>query len=108
MRPPCWPRVKLAGADLAAAARALCASFVAQPGRGARTVIPLDSGAVAIIDESDNANPASMRMALAVVAMIPRSEFKRRVAVLGDMLELGPEGRKLHEELARSRLTRRG
>ena len=93
--------VKLAGADLAAAARAL-ADLRPQPGRGARTVIPLDQGAVAIIDESYNANPASMRMALAVVAMIPRSEFKRRVAVLGDMLELGPEGRKLHEELART------
>ena len=40
--------------------------------------------------KSYNANTASMRMALAVVAMIPRSEFKRRVAVLGDMLEARP------------------
>ncbi|MFZ2019444.1 MAG: UDP-N-acetylmuramoylalanyl-D-glutamyl-2,6-diaminopimelate--D-alanyl-D-alanine ligase [Methyloceanibacter sp.] len=92
--------VKVAGGDLAAAAKAL-ADLKAQPGRGARTVIPLPDGAVTIIDESYNANPASMRMALATLPMIPRSDFKRRVAVLGDMLELGPEGRKLHAELAR-------
>ena len=103
-REQCGRRVgsrEAGGRGSTAAARAL-AELRPQPGRGARTVIPLDQGAVAIIDESDNANPASMRMALAVVAMIPRSEFKRRVAVLGDMLELGPEGRKLHEELART------
>jgi UDP-N-acetylmuramoyl-tripeptide--D-alanyl-D-alanine ligase len=91
--------VKVAGGDLAAAAKAL-GDLKAQPGRGARTVIPLPDGAVTIIDESYNANPASMRMALATLPMIPRSDFKRRVAVLGDMLELGPEGPKLHAELA--------
>ena len=94
--------VKLAGADLTAAAAG--ARELRRPAgqRSAHCNSASDQGAVAIIDESYNANPASMRMALAVVAMIPRSEFKRRVAVLGDMLELGPEGRKLHEELART------
>ena len=41
-----------------------------------------------------------MRAALATLGLTPRQEFKRRVAVLGDMLELGPEWSKLHQELA--------
>jgi UDP-N-acetylmuramoyl-tripeptide--D-alanyl-D-alanine ligase len=41
-----------------------------------------------------------MRAALATLGLTPRSEFRRRVAVLGDMLELGPEGQKLHQGLA--------
>jgi UDP-N-acetylmuramoyl-tripeptide--D-alanyl-D-alanine ligase len=90
---------KLADADLAQAARAL-AGLHAQAGRGARIVIPVKDGAVALIDESYNANPASMRAALATLGLTPRAEFKRRVAVLGDMLELGVEGEKLHEGLA--------
>jgi UDP-N-acetylmuramoyl-tripeptide--D-alanyl-D-alanine ligase len=91
--------VKLAGADLQSAARALD-GLHAQPGRGARTLIAAAGGRLAIIDESYNANPASMRAALATLGLTPRSEFSRRVAVLGDMLELGPEGPKLHQELA--------
>jgi UDP-N-acetylmuramoyl-tripeptide--D-alanyl-D-alanine ligase len=91
--------VKIAGADLELAARAL-AGLHAQSGRGARTLIGGKDGRIAIIDESYNANPASMRAALATLGLTPRSEFGRRVAVLGDMLELGPEGQKLHEGLA--------
>jgi UDP-N-acetylmuramoyl-tripeptide--D-alanyl-D-alanine ligase len=90
---------KIAGADLARAAAAL-AGLHAQAGRGARTLIEADGGRVAIIDESYNANPASMRAALATLGLVPRHEFGRRVAVLGDMLELGPEGPGLHRELA--------
>jgi UDP-N-acetylmuramoyl-tripeptide--D-alanyl-D-alanine ligase len=41
-----------------------------------------------------------MRAALSTLGLTPRSEFNRRVAVLGDMLELGPEGPRLHQELA--------
>jgi len=91
--------VKVAGADLPLAARALD-GLHAQAGRGARTLIAAAGGRMAIIDESYNANPASMRAALATLGLTPRSEFSRRVAVLGDMLELGPEGPKLHQELA--------
>jgi UDP-N-acetylmuramoyl-tripeptide--D-alanyl-D-alanine ligase len=91
--------VKLSGADLACAASAL-AALHAQAGRGARTLIDTDGGRMAIIDESYNANPASMRAALATLGLTPRAEFGRRVAVLGDMLELGPEGARLHQELA--------
>jgi len=90
---------KLAGADLQAAARALD-GLQAQAGRGARTLIAVEGGRMVVIDESYNANPASMRAALATLGLMPRSEFSRRVAVLGDMLELGSEGPKLHLELA--------
>jgi UDP-N-acetylmuramoyl-tripeptide--D-alanyl-D-alanine ligase len=89
---------KLAGADLASAAGAL-AGLEAQAGRGRRNVIATKPP-MAIVDESYNANPASMRAALATLGLIPRGEYRRRVAVLGDMLELGPEGPGLHRELA--------
>jgi UDP-N-acetylmuramoyl-tripeptide--D-alanyl-D-alanine ligase len=89
---------KLAGADLASAAGAL-AGLEAQAGRGRRNLIATKPP-MAIVDESYNANPASMRAALATLGLIPRGEYRRRVAVLGDMLELGPEGPGLHRELA--------
>jgi UDP-N-acetylmuramoyl-tripeptide--D-alanyl-D-alanine ligase len=91
--------VKLAGADLQAAAKEL-EGLQAGAGRGARTLINYGGGRITIIDESYNANPASMRAALATLGLTPRGEFGRRVAVLGDMLELGPEGAKLHRDLA--------
>jgi UDP-N-acetylmuramoyl-tripeptide--D-alanyl-D-alanine ligase len=90
--------VKEAGADLGSAARALD-GWRAQPGRGRRIVIEAKDGRVAIIDESYNANPASMRAGLATLGLTPRAEFKRRVAVLGDMLELGGRGPRLHLDL---------
>jgi len=90
---------KIAGADLDLAGRAL-SGLHAQAGRGARTLLGSKDRRIAIIDESYNANPASMRAALATLGLTPRSEFRRRVAVLGDMLELGPEGQKLHQGLA--------
>jgi UDP-N-acetylmuramoyl-tripeptide--D-alanyl-D-alanine ligase len=93
--------VKLAGADLASAARAL-EDWQAEVGRGRRSVIEGPRGRIAIIDESYNANPASMRAALAILGLVPRSEFKRKVAVLGDMLELGEEGANLHAGLAQA------
>ncbi len=91
--------VKAAGANLIAAARAL-SRWQAQSGRGERIVLATPGGRIAVIDETYNANPASMRAALATLALTPRAEFPRRVAVLGDMLELGGQGPKLHLELA--------
>jgi UDP-N-acetylmuramoyl-tripeptide--D-alanyl-D-alanine ligase len=90
--------VKVAGANLIAAARAL-SRWQAQSGRGERVVLATPGGRIAVIDETYNANPASMRAALATLALTPRTEFPRRVAVLGDMLELGGQGPKLHLEL---------
>jgi len=91
--------VRVAGADLTRAAEAL-GRLHAQVGRGERFVLETKDGRVAIVDESYNANPASMRAALSTLGLVPRGDFKRRVAVLGDMLELGPEGKRLHEGLA--------
>jgi UDP-N-acetylmuramoyl-tripeptide--D-alanyl-D-alanine ligase len=74
---------------------------VAAPaGRGARSLLAAPGGGrILLIDESYNANPASMRAALAAVATVPREEFPRRVAVLGDMLELGDAAPDLHRGL---------
>jgi UDP-N-acetylmuramoyl-tripeptide--D-alanyl-D-alanine ligase len=77
------------------------AHLAAPAGRGARTTLATADGAILIIDESYNANPASMRAALATLAGVPRARFPRRVAVLGDMLELGSHAGELHMGLKR-------
>jgi UDP-N-acetylmuramoyl-tripeptide--D-alanyl-D-alanine ligase len=69
------------------------------PGRGARHQLTADGGPLLLIDESYNANPASMRAALGILGAVPRATFHRRIAVLGDMLELGKEGPALHRDL---------
>ena len=71
----------------------------APAGRGARSVLEADGGRILLIDESYNANPASVRAALAAMATVPRADFPRRVAVLGDMLELGAAAPDLHRGL---------
>jgi UDP-N-acetylmuramoyl-tripeptide--D-alanyl-D-alanine ligase len=91
--------VKVASADLKRAADTL-GMLHAQAGRGARITLQTKDGDVAIVDESYNANPASMQAALSTLGLTPRETFARRVAVLGDMLELGPEGKRLHRDLA--------
>jgi UDP-N-acetylmuramoyl-tripeptide--D-alanyl-D-alanine ligase len=68
-------------------------------GRGARTLLDAPEGQILLIDESYNANPASVRAALAAMASTPREAFQRRVAVLGDMLELGDAAPELHRSL---------
>lgn len=79
-----------AGADTEAALQALSA-LTPPPGRGSRQELPVGDGRILLIDESYNANPASMRAALAVLGTVPRVAYARRIAVLGDMLEMGPE-----------------
>lgn len=70
-------------------------------GRGARVRIETTGGRpILLLDESYNANPASTRAALANLAAVPREEFARRVAVLGDMLELGAGTNDFHVGLA--------
>jgi UDP-N-acetylmuramoyl-tripeptide--D-alanyl-D-alanine ligase len=87
------------GADLKACAAAL-PSFSPQKGRGERFSIPTSDGPATIIDESYNANPASMRAALALLAAAKPGPKGRRIAVIGDMLELGPKAAAMHAELA--------
>ena len=89
----------LAGADLALAALAL-AKLQPATGRGTRHTLTLPGGSALLIDESYNANPASMRAAIALLGQAPVGPRGRRIAVLGDMLELGPEGPVLHRGLA--------
>ena len=69
-------------------------------GRGARTVLKAAEGAILLIDESYNANPASMRAAISVLGAVARASYRRRVAVLGDMLELGEGAEDYHLGLA--------
>ena len=91
--------VSLAGGDLALAALAL--SRLEPPtGRGARMRLDLPGGSVLLIDESYNANPASMRASLSLLGEAQIGRRGRRIAVLGDMLELGPRGEAFHRDLA--------
>jgi UDP-N-acetylmuramoyl-tripeptide--D-alanyl-D-alanine ligase len=71
----------------------------APAGRGARIMLEAGEGQILLIDESYNANPASVRAALAAMSTTPRDDFPRRVAVLGDMLELGETSAELHRGL---------
>ncbi|RAI41737.1 UDP-N-acetylmuramoylalanyl-D-glutamyl-2,6-diaminopimelate--D-alanyl-D-alanine ligase [Rhodoplanes roseus] len=88
----------LAGADLALAALALAEQRPAT-GRGTRTDLFIGDGRALLIDESYNANPTSMAAALAVLGRAPLGARGRRIAVLGDMLELGAAGAELHRGL---------
>jgi UDP-N-acetylmuramoyl-tripeptide--D-alanyl-D-alanine ligase len=88
----------LVGADLARAAIAL-AQLVPAAGRGTRITLELPEGPALVIDESYNANPTSMRAALALLGQAPVGSGGRRVAVIGDMLELGPAGEDFHRGL---------
>jgi UDP-N-acetylmuramoyl-tripeptide--D-alanyl-D-alanine ligase len=89
----------LAGGDLALAALAL-AEIKPTTGRGARVTLQLPGGTALLIDESYNANPASMAAALALLGQAEVPPNGRRIAVLGDMLELGSRGAALHGDLA--------
>ena len=77
-------------------ARAL-EEFAPIAGRGSRRPIRVPGGTALLLDESYNGNPASIRAALAVLRLQPA---RRRIAVLGDMLELGDAGPAEHRALA--------
>ena len=89
---------KLAQADLARTGLAL-ADIEAVKGRGQRHTLGDGDNRIVHIDESYNANPTSMRAALALLAAAPIKGTGRRIAVLGDMLELGPESPQFHAGL---------
>jgi UDP-N-acetylmuramoyl-tripeptide--D-alanyl-D-alanine ligase len=88
--------VRAAGGDMAAAGLAL-AEMGGLKGRGARHGIAVPGGKALLIDESYNANPASMRATLAQLGQTPSG---RRIAVLGSMKELGDFGPQFHAALA--------
>ena len=90
--------VKLIGADLALAALAM-GDLKPPEGRGARQKLFAPGGEITLMDESYNANPASMRAALENLGRIKPGPRGRRIAVLGDMLELGPSGPQMHAQL---------
>ena len=71
-------------------------------GRGVRHALSVDGGYFTLVDESYNANPASMRAALETVGHTKPGPRGRRIAVLGDMLELGDDAERLHGELAKA------
>ena len=90
--------LKASGRDVARGAEAL-SGLRPVAGRGAREVLAVPGGEILVIDESYNANPASMRAALGVLGDVPRDAYPRRIAILGDMLELGSDSDALHSGL---------
>ncbi|MFZ1743236.1 MAG: UDP-N-acetylmuramoyl-tripeptide--D-alanyl-D-alanine ligase [Pontixanthobacter sp.] len=88
--------VRAAGGDLGSAGLAL-AEMGGLKGRGARHQIAAISGKALMIDESYNANPASMRATLRQLGQTPAT---RRIAVLGSMKELGDFAPRFHAQLA--------
>jgi len=88
--------VQAVGGDLAAAAVAL-SDMKELAGRGARVKAEVEGGEILLIDESYNANPASMT---ATLKQLGREKCDRRIAVLGEMRELGTQSARYHADLA--------
>ncbi|WP_320177237.1 CapA family protein [Roseovarius pacificus] len=77
---------------------AAMAKFQPLAGRGEIRAVDFAGKALTIVDESYNANPVSMRAAIATFGAMPTAG--RRILILGDMLELGPDAPRYHQELA--------
>jgi len=90
--------VNAAGADIRIAAQAL-GGMTGLKGRGQRHTVEIPGGTFVVIDESYNASPVSMNAALEVLGQIQPDGGGRRIAVLGDMLELGTDWEAKHAGL---------
>lgn len=93
--------VKKAGGDMEKAVSAL-SRMEPVTGRGRREYLDIGDpdNPVTLIDESYNASPIAMNAAFKVLALIDPGRGGRRIAVLGDMLELGKKGPQMHKDLA--------
>ena len=91
--------VRALGADLGLAALAM-ADVAAPKGRGERHRVSFGDGSLLIIDESYNASPVAMTAAIETLGAVEVEAMGRRIAVLGDMLELGDTAPELHAALA--------
>ena len=89
----------LVGADLDKVIAAF-GDVSAAKGRGQRVRLRAADGAFTLIDESYNANPASMRAAIALLDGASPGEGGRKIAILGDMLEMGDHSAEVHADLS--------
>lgn len=93
--------VKTAGGDLSKAVKAL-GKIEPLAGRGKHELLDIGEkdNPVVLIDESYNASPVAMKAAFKVLAMVDPGRGGRRIAILGDMYELGSDAARMHRELA--------
>ncbi len=104
-----WPNVALSVLAVVVAlelpiqrAEQALSKYKEQPGRGEILTIPWGDGHITVIDDSYNASPVSMLAAIEKLGFMPQG---RKIAVLGEMLELGKDSDRFHADLAQPLIT---